>query len=90
MYRVAQIFSKDVSKIVLIYKLSPLGQGGRARRLEKYGQADYFLLGRICQNLKGSQVEEIMTELARPSTSNMNGENHISKQKEAELDLLPL
>merc|ERR1711879_164123 len=31
-YRVAQIFSKDVSKIVLIYKLSPLGQGGRARR----------------------------------------------------------
>merc|ERR1712079_733338 len=26
-YRVAQIFSKDVSKIVLIYKLSPLGQG---------------------------------------------------------------
>ena len=89
-YRVAQIFSKDVSKIVLIYKLSPIGQGGMARKLHKYGQADYFLLGRICQNLKGSQVEEIMTELARPSTSNMKGENHISKQKEAELNLLPL
>jgi len=64
-YRLAQIISTDISRNVFIYKISPFGQAGRVKYLKDYGQAEFFLLGRICQNLKGSQIEDLMYELVR-------------------------
>ena len=64
-YRLAQIISTDISRNVFIYKISPYGQAGRVKYLKDYGQAEFFLLGRICQNLKGSQIEDLMYELVR-------------------------
>jgi len=62
-YRLAQILSKDVSRIVFISKISQYGF--TLKGLKDFGQADYFLLGRICQNLKGSQIEDLIEELRR-------------------------
>jgi len=62
-YRLAQILSKDVSRIVFISKISQYGFA--LKDLNDFGQAEYFLLGRICQNLKGSQIEDLIEELGR-------------------------
>jgi len=62
-YRLAQILSKDVSRIVFISKISHYGF--TLRGLKDFGQAEYFFLGRICQNLKGSQIEDLIEELRR-------------------------
>merc|ERR1712062_153481 len=50
-----------VSKIVLIYKLSPLGQGGRARRLEKYGQVEEIMteLAKTSKSIDNEGQEEL-------------------------------
>merc|ERR1712183_542361 len=40
-----------VSKWVFVCKMEPHGQDRAAARLEKLSSAEYFLLGRICQNL---------------------------------------
>merc|ERR1711953_216925 len=63
-YRLAGIISPDVSKWVFVCKMEPHGQDRTAGRLEKLTSADYFLLGRICQNLKkGSLIQEVLREV---------------------------
>jgi len=63
-YRLAGIISPDVSKWVFVCKMEPHGQDRTAGRLEKLTSADYFLLGRICQNLKkGSLIQEVLQEV---------------------------
>merc|ERR1712024_109875 len=64
-YRLAGIFSPGVSKWVFVSKMEPHGQDGLAARLKKLSSADFFLLGRICQNLKGSQIEQVLLELRK-------------------------
>jgi len=62
-YRLAQVIIPGVSKQILIAKVLPLGQADKARQLRKFNQWDFFLLGRICQNLKGSQIDAFLGEL---------------------------
>merc|ERR1712226_674156 len=65
-YRLAGILSPGVSKWVFICKMEPHGQDRTAKRLVKLSSADYFLLGRICQNLEGSQViMEVLMEVEK-------------------------
>merc|ERR1712079_217351 len=59
-YRLAVLFSQDVSKWVFVFKMEPHGMDLKAGRLEELSSADYFLLGRICQNLKGSLIGQVL------------------------------
>jgi len=64
-YRLAVLFSQDVSKWVFVFKMEPHGMDLKAGRLEELSSADYFLLGRICQNLKGSQIGQVLDEVRK-------------------------
>merc|ERR1712173_122504 len=64
-YRLAVLFSKDVSNWVFVCKMEPYGLDLRAGRLVELSSADYFLLGRICQNLKGSQIGQVLEEVKK-------------------------
>jgi len=64
-YRLAVLFSQDVSKWVFVFKMEPHGMDLKAGRLEELSSADYFLLGRICQNLKGSQIGQVLDEVKK-------------------------
>merc|ERR1711953_581372 len=64
-YRLAGLFSQDVSKWVFVCKMEPYGLDLKAGRLEELSSADYFLLGRICQNLKGSQIGQVLDEVKK-------------------------
>merc|ERR1711974_346931 len=79
-YRLAEILSQDVSKWVFVCKMEPLGHDRTAARLVELSSADYFLLGRICQNLKGSQIGNVLQELKKQSSraelAEQNTENH--------------
>merc|ERR1719266_3073026 len=79
-YRLAEILSQDVSKWVFVCKMEPLGHDRAAARLVELSSADFFLLGRICQNLKGSQIGNVLQELkkqtSRPELAEQNTENH--------------
>ena len=66
-YRLAEIISQDVSKWVFVCKMEPHGQDRAAARLVELRSADYFLLGRICQNLKGSQIGNVLQEVKKQS-----------------------
>ena len=81
-YRLAGIFSPEVSKWVLVSKMEPHGQDRRAAQLEDLGSADYFLLGRICQNLKGSQIGKVLQEVNKPGPGS-------TLELELELDVEP-
>merc|ERR1712062_551299 len=60
-YRLAVLFSQDVSKWVFVCKMEPYGLDLKELgQLEKFSPADFFLLGRICQNLKGSQIVDVL------------------------------
>jgi len=74
-YRLAQYVSPSFSKMIFINKMVPFGQGEKARKLTGYKQGDYFLLGRICQNMKGSRIEEFINELIKQRDGDRNGEN---------------
>ena len=63
LYRLAQLLSPAVSRFLLSLKLAPCGQAKYGERLRNLNQWDYFLLGRICQNLKGSQIDAFLGEL---------------------------
>ena len=70
-YRLAQIFLPAVSQWVFLRKLEPHGvqlTDWRPGKLEKFSSADYFLLGRICQNLKGSEIADVLQEINRPAS----------------------
>jgi len=76
-YRLAEIISQDVSKWVFVCKMEPHGQDRAAARLVELRSADYFLLGRICQNLKGSQIGDVLLELRKQSNNaELNTEKH--------------
>ena len=68
-YRLAEISSPEVSKWVFVRKMEPHAQDGMAASLEKLSSADYFLLGRICQNLKGTQIGKVLQELDKSGNS---------------------
>jgi len=67
-YRLAQILSEDVSKQIFIFKTSLDVED--VENLGKYSQEEYFLLGRICQNLKGSQIQKLMKKLEHSESLN--------------------
>ena len=83
-YRLAQIFLPDVSRWVFLRKLEPHGidlSDWKPGQLEDLSSAEYFLLGRICQNLKGSQIGRVLQELNKPGSTageepEGNTENH--------------
>merc|ERR1712165_657685 len=64
-YRLAELLSQNVSKWVFICKMEPHGHERTAARLVGLSSAQYFLLGRICQNLKGSQIGKVLQELEK-------------------------
>ena len=64
-YRLAELLSQNVSKWVFICKMEAHGHDRTAARLVGLSSAQYFLLGRICQNLKGSQIEKVLQELEK-------------------------
>merc|ERR1711913_179607 len=55
----------NVSKWVFICKMEAHGHDRTAARLVGLSSAQYFLLGRICQNLKGSQIGKVLQELEK-------------------------
>ena len=61
-------------------KMEPHGHDRTAARLVGLSSAQYFLLGRICQNLKGSQIEKVLQELEkqenRQEVQEGNVQNH--------------
>ena len=61
-YRVAQILSSAVSEQIFIFKTKLYVENLNVENL-KYSQGEYFLLGRICQNLEENQIEKLMKEL---------------------------
>merc|ERR1711963_1049358 len=67
-YRLAQILSEDVSKQIFIFKTRQDVED--VEKLGKYSQGEYFLLGRICQNLKGSQIQQLMKKLEHSESLN--------------------
>merc|ERR1711963_22611 len=67
-YRLAQILSEDVSKQIFIFKTRQDAED--VEKLGKYSQGEYFLLGRICQNLKGSQIQQLMKKLEHSESLN--------------------
>merc|ERR1712048_164529 len=79
-YRLAQILSQDVGKWVFVCKMEPFGHDRTAAKLAELSSADYFLLGRICQNLKGSQIGNVLQELKKKSNKaelvEQNTEDH--------------
>merc|ERR1711953_736475 len=66
-YRLVEILLPPVSRWVFLRKLEPHGvqlrDCWRQKTFEKLSPADLFLLGRICQNLKGSQISQVLKEL---------------------------
>merc|ERR1712241_838991 len=64
-YRLAELLSQDVSRWVFICKMEAHGHDRTAARLVGLSSAQYFLLGRICQNLKGSQIGKVLQELEK-------------------------
>jgi len=62
-YRLAQILSSAVSKQIFIFKTKLYVENLDVENIGNYSQEEYFLLGRICQNLKGSQIQQLMKEL---------------------------
>jgi len=68
-YRLAQILSSAVSKQIFILKTNLYVKNTNVKNLE-YSQEEYFLLGRICQNLKGSQIQQLMKELEHSESLN--------------------
>jgi len=64
-YRLAELLSQNVSKWVFICKMEAHGHDRTAARLVGLSSAQYFLLGRICQNLKGSQIGKVLQELEK-------------------------
>jgi len=61
-YRLAQILSSAVSEQIFIFKTKLYVENLNVENL-KYSQGEYFLLGRICQNLEENQIEKLMKEL---------------------------
>jgi len=83
-YRLAQVFVPGASQWVFLRRLEPHGVTLKELgQLEKFSPADFFLLGRICQNLKGSQIVDVLKELNKP-TSKAKGEG--KKAKETRLE----
>merc|ERR1712048_1263982 len=70
-YRLAELLSQDVSRWGFVCKMEPHGQDRTAELMEELSSAEYFLLGRICQNLKGSQVGQVLQEVDKPGNKDI-------------------
>ena len=83
-YRLVQFLHPAFGRNLLITKVAPYGQAKKAQKLRKLNQWDFFLLGRICQNLKGSQIDTLLEELV-PKKNEKDDldklENHIYIQE---------
>jgi len=62
-YRAAQMSMPAISKAVLETYLRPLGLENKINKLDHLRPSDYFVLGRLAINLKGSTMEDLMDEL---------------------------
>merc|ERR1711902_439206 len=68
-YRLAQVFVPGASQWVFLRRLEPHGITLKELgKLQKFSPADFFLLGRICQNLKGIQIVDVLKELNKPAS----------------------
>jgi len=90
-YRLAGICLTAVSRWVFLRKLEPHGvqltDGWRQKTLERLSSADLFLLGRICQNLKGSQIGKLLQELNKPVGTNPRSEGNHRTEPQVELHM---
>ena len=59
----------SVSKTVFQIYLTLYGLDYTASSLPSLGTADYFLLGRLAINLKGSTMDEVLNKLMRRGSS---------------------
>jgi len=84
-YRLAGILCQGVSKWVFVCKMEPHGQDRQAAQLVDLTSADYFLLGRICQNLKGSQIARVLQEVRKQSNKAELAEDNM--ERHAVLDM---
>jgi len=71
-YRAAQMSTPSVSKAVLQTYLTPYGLESAVNKLS-LRPADYFLLGRLAINVKGSTMGEVLKQLKTTSASNDEG-----------------
>merc|ERR1711874_647644 len=67
-YRAAQMSLPAVSKAVLQSYLTPMGLDQKIHKLS-LRPSDYFLLGRLAINVKGSTMEDVLSELIYKSSS---------------------
>jgi len=72
-YRAAQISMPAISKAVFQSYLTPLGLENKIHNLS-LRPSDYFLLGRLAINVKGSTMEEVVDELFDTKVSDENME----------------
>merc|ERR1712119_150682 len=90
-YRLSGICLTAVSRWVFLRKLEPHGvqltDGWRQKTLERLSSADLFLLGRICQNLKGSQIGKLLQELNKPVGTNPRSEGNHRTEPQVELHM---
>merc|ERR1712226_1633644 len=71
-YRLAELCLPAVSRKVFLCRLEPHGvdlPDWSTALWRKLSPADLFLLGRICQNLKGSQIGDVLQEVENPGSS---------------------
>ena len=90
LYRLAQFLSPAVGRSLLISKVAPYGQAKKAEKLRNLSQWDYFLLGRICQNLKGSQIDALLSELVSTKKEKEDFEMKGRENYQYEMDKVPL
>ena len=67
-YRVAQMFIPAIAKIVLESYLMPYGLE-LSPNMKNLTTSDYFLLGRISINIKGSTMKDVLSEFTPISSS---------------------
>jgi len=72
-YRAAQMSMPALSKAVFQSYLTPLGLENKINRIS-LRPSDYFLLGRLAINVKGSTMEEVVDELIYTKVSDENME----------------
>ena len=79
-YRAAQMSITSFSKSVFKTYLTSYGLDDAADSLT-LRPSDYFLLGKLAINVKGSTMQEVLIELKYPNESKEEGENLVSENK---------
>jgi len=59
-YRLSELLSVEISRRTFMFRVGPLLGKKDYMQVERMDQWDLFLMGNVCQNLKGSQIKELI------------------------------